>query len=80
MGITAGVAEYLAINKPGRPAMQLVPIATAPVAQPAATAAEQHYGCGWFDSTYELNEGLAIEEVDPTLFQLWASAAARHLH
>lgn len=62
--------------------MQLVPIAKSPAteATPNAGPAVEHFGCGWFDSTYELNEGLAIEEVDPALFQLWASAPARHLH
>ena len=30
-------------------------------------------GCGYFDSSFELSQGLLVtEELDPTLLQLWA--------
>lgn len=30
-------------------------------------------GCGYFDSSFELSQGLSVtEELDPTLLQLWA--------
>jgi hypothetical protein len=40
-------------------------------------------GCGYFDSSFELNHGLRVtEELDPTLLQLWArvlgGAMTRH--
>ena len=32
-------------------------------------------GCGWFDSSYELSQGLVVtEDTDTCLLQLWAQA------
>ncbi len=34
-------------------------------------------GCGWFESSYELNQGLELTEgLDAGLFQLWSRAQA----
>ena len=33
------------------------------------------HGCGWFDSSYELSQGLVVtEDSDTCLLQLWAQA------
>ena len=59
-------------------------IAAAVPAAPVMPAGgqQQGFGCGWFDSSYELSEGLVVvEEADSVLFQLWSQAqGGRQLH
>ena len=83
MGFTPCGAEYLDTRFPPcpEPAMQ-VQIATesVPANVIAALPVPEHRGCGWFDSSHELREGLVVtEDGDDALFQLW-SQAQRSLH
>lgn len=49
--------------------------AAAPAAPAAAVVLDERFGCGWFDSSRELTEGLSVvEDFDPIVFELWASA------
>jgi hypothetical protein len=42
---------------------------------PAHSGKPEGAGCGWFESSYELNQGLEVTELlDASLFQLWARA------
>lgn len=35
----------------------------------------ERVGCGWFDSSYELHEGLIVtEDVDLCMFELWSAS------
>ena len=47
-------------------------------AVPTTQATEtEHPGCGWFNSSYDLQEGLTVtEDVDLCLFELWSEAYA----
>jgi hypothetical protein len=48
---------------------------TQPLPQTALDAEEASSGCGWFDSSYELSQGLVVtEDTDTCLLQLWAQA------
>jgi len=39
----------------------------------SAPEAERASSCGWFDSSFDLNEGLEVtEERDAVLYQLWS--------
>jgi len=41
----------------------------------AHTGKPEGAGCGWFESSYELNQGLEVTEgLDASLFQLWSRA------
>ncbi len=49
--------------------------ATAAAHATAHTGKPEGAGCGWFESSYELNQGLEVTEgLDASLFQLWARA------
>ncbi|WP_428503437.1 hypothetical protein [Roseateles sp.] len=59
--------------------IQATPSTAAPRAhtqpQTALDAEEASSGCGWFDSSYELSQGLVVtEDTDTCLLQLWAQA------
>ncbi|MCV2362960.1 hypothetical protein LNV23_05775 [Paucibacter sp. DJ1R-11] len=42
---------------------------------PDAPDCSAGHGCGWFDSSYELRQGLVVtEDTDTCLLQLWAQA------
>lgn len=61
----------------------LLPSATEEAQQSGLKELAVHCGCGWFDSSYELNTGLQVtEDQDPSLLQLWArvlsGTMARH--
>ncbi|MEJ6004675.1 hypothetical protein WG899_03875 [Paucibacter sp. AS339] len=48
-------------------------LASMPVEAAADLETQGHFGCGWYDSSYDLNSGLQVtEELDPSLLQLWA--------
>ena len=61
--------------------VQAVPhLANSPVAPSQSSVSRLEFlnpeplrgGCGYFDSSFELSHGLSvIEELDPTLLQLW---------
>jgi len=49
----------------------------------AATGDSAAHACGWFDSSYELSQGLEVtEDNDTCLLQLWAMALqlSRSIH
>jgi hypothetical protein len=51
----------------------LLPAATEEGQELDVLEASAHCGCGWFDSSYDLNTGLQVtEDQDPSLLQLWA--------
>jgi len=56
--------------------IQATPSTAAPrKPQPAPDSEEANRGCGWFDSSYELSQGLVVtEDTDTCLLQLWAQA------
>ena len=63
------------------PAARTVPLAITPVllAEPARVeepVEDRPERCGWFDSSFELTQGLEItEHDDATLYQLWRHCA-----
>ncbi len=62
------------IHPLSRSAAAMIAVATA--AEPAAVPAETARSCGWYDSSFELTQGLEISEgLDETVWALWAQAA-----
>ncbi len=56
-------------------------VSSAPVADASEPLAPVYSTCGWFDSSFELHNGLQVtEDQDASLLQLWARALSKSLN
>lgn len=75
--VTAVAAVARAAVAPAATVAATAATAPAAAAELSPAVADDRFGCGWFDSSLDLNEGLVVvEDFDPILFELWAALPA----